>query len=90
VDSATRRGPGLKRSGLAAGANGQDATMTHPQQPELHRSEKGANVQDAKDSNAAEGIHVADPGRPHGVDKGNKGGGKGGGVPPEQQSPHPS
>ena len=62
--------------------------MTNPQQPEIRRSEKGATDQDSR--KAAVEAEDTGGGHPHGTDKGNKGGGRGGGVPPEQQSPFPS
>jgi hypothetical protein len=59
----------------------------NPQQPEQRRHGLGATVQDGDEVRA-------DPqpprgGRPHGTDKGRKGGGRGGGVPPGQRSPYP-
>jgi hypothetical protein len=59
--------------------------MTHPQQPELHRSNKGETTQDGRQ------LRTGGPegGQAHGTDKGDKGGGRGGGVPPEQQPDHP-
>jgi hypothetical protein len=63
--------------------------MANPQQPELRRSEKGATVEDAAGENSA-GPLPGSGTHPHGTDKGNKGGGAGGGVPPDQQSPYPS
>ena len=59
-----------------------------PQQPEIRRNEKGATDQDSR--KAAAEVQDVDGGHPHGTDKGNKGGGRRGGVPPEQQSPFPS
>ncbi|WP_049577499.1 hypothetical protein [Nonomuraea sp. SBT364] len=64
--------------------------MTKPQQPELRRSGKGAT-----DSSSAQAIPDKKRGtrgtsQPHGTDKGKKGGGKGGGVPPEQRPRHPA
>ena len=54
----------------------------NPQQPELRRSDRDAADQDSAKVKA-------DPhpsgGKPQGADKGNKGGGRGGGVPPSQQ-----
>ncbi|MEV4803454.1 hypothetical protein AB0K18_25910 [Nonomuraea sp. NPDC049421] len=60
--------------------------MSNPQQPELRRSGRsGANAK------AADAIPETKKrsGHPHGTDKGRKGGGKGGGVPPEQRPRHP-
>ncbi|MED7922828.1 hypothetical protein SMD20_01175 [Nonomuraea sp. LP-02] len=63
--------------------------MSNPQQPELRRSGKSAT-----ESKSAKEIPETRSGekrsaRPHGTDKGRKGGGKGGGVPPGQQPPYP-
>ncbi|SEK98826.1 hypothetical protein SAMN05660976_01589 [Nonomuraea pusilla] len=63
--------------------------MTNPQQPEIRRSGKSAT-----ESKSAHAVPETKSGakraaRPHGTDKGRKGGGKGGGVPPEQRPPHP-
>ncbi|WP_130492674.1 hypothetical protein [Motilibacter rhizosphaerae] len=60
-----------------------------PQQPELGRNRKGGT------SDKAEKIRNSSPsasqgGQAHGTDKGNKGGGEGGSVPPDQQSPYPA
>jgi hypothetical protein len=60
--------------------------VSQPQQPEIRRSGKGATVEDSADPDSV----VQATGEPHGTDKGNKGGGEGGGVPPAQQSPYPS
>lgn len=62
--------------------------MTNPQQPEIRRSEKGATDTDSR--KAAVEAEGTGGGHPHSTDKGNKGGGEGGGVPPDQQSPFPS
>ncbi|MBG0827501.1 hypothetical protein HS041_06965 [Planomonospora sp. ID67723] len=65
--------------------------MTQPQQPELRRSggaptnDENLDVMPESPSGSS-----ASGGRPHGMDKGNKGGGEGGGVPPDQQPPHPA
>ncbi|MEV5552581.1 hypothetical protein AB0L44_02910 [Nonomuraea wenchangensis] len=63
--------------------------MTNPQQPELRRSGKSAT--EPKSANAIPETRSGGKrsARPHGTDKGGRGGGKGGGVPPGQQSPHP-
>lgn len=62
--------------------------MSNPQQPEQRRSRKGG----ATPQRSAE-IKARQPktqeGHAHGTDKGAKGGGKGGGVPPDQQAEHP-
>ncbi|MFC4062316.1 hypothetical protein ACFOWE_28785 [Planomonospora corallina] len=64
--------------------------MTQPQQPELRRSggaptnDENLDVMPETPSGSAKG------GRAHGTDKGDKGGGEGGGVPPDQQPPWPS
>ncbi|MGW7454133.1 hypothetical protein [Streptomyces sp. NPDC054787] len=65
--------------------------MSSPQQPEARRSGKGAATpQDSREMQADEaGTAAARKGRPHGTDRGHKGGGKGGGTPPEQQPGHP-
>jgi hypothetical protein len=54
--------------------------MTNPQQPELRRSAKGESVEGSQKLRV--GREKA-AGKPHGSDKGSKGGGPGGGVPPE-------
>ncbi|HLU74840.1 MAG TPA: hypothetical protein VKZ82_21870 [Nonomuraea sp.] len=64
--------------------------MVKPQQPELRRSGKGAT-----DSGSAQAISekrrgTRGTGQAHGTDKGHRGGGKGGGVPPGQRPPYPS
>ncbi|MET8613216.1 MULTISPECIES: hypothetical protein [Streptomyces] len=62
--------------------------MSNPQQPEQRRSDKGgATPQDSGELKArqARGAET----RPHGSDKGDKGGGEGGGVPPAQRPEHP-
>ncbi|MGK5543602.1 hypothetical protein ACSNOH_02515 [Streptomyces sp. URMC 127] len=63
----------------------------NPQQPAVRRSKKGSTVQESAESKA--GLdRKAGPGGPeraHGSDKGRKGGGRGGGVPPEQSPEHP-
>lgn len=63
--------------------------MSNPQQPELRRSDKGAGTpQDSQARKAAE--PTVNGGRAHGTDRGKKGGGRGGGTPPEQQPDHPT
>jgi hypothetical protein len=64
--------------------------MANPQQPELRRSDKGETVEGSQELRIGRrGTHPK--GEPaHGTDKGDKGGGEGGGVPPDQQSPYPS
>lgn len=55
--------------------------MLNPQQPEQRRSDKGgATPQDVAELKARQAR--ARGGEPHGTDKGDKGGGEGGGVPP--------
>jgi hypothetical protein len=61
--------------------------MTKPQQPEIRRSGRGATDQDSAKTKVADQPNA---GRPHGTDKGSKGGGHGGGVPDGQRPPHPS
>jgi hypothetical protein len=62
--------------------------MTNPQQPELRRSAKGETVDQSQQLRVGRDDGQGD--RPHGTDKGGKGGGEGGGVPPDQQSPYPT
>lgn len=62
--------------------------MSNPQQPEQRRSEKGgATPQDVAELKARQ--TESKGGRAHGTDKGDKGCGEGGGVPPDQQAEHP-
>lgn len=63
--------------------------MTEPQQPELRRS-GGGGANDENVDVIPESASAAKPANPHGTDKGNKGGGEGGGVPPDQRPPYPS
>lgn len=63
--------------------------MVNPQQPELRRSGKGSTTQDSADIDSG-GPLPGSGGNAHGTDKGSVGGGEGGGVPPDQQSPYPS
>ncbi|GGW41423.1 hypothetical protein GCM10010503_17010 [Streptomyces lucensis JCM 4490] len=64
--------------------------MSNPQQPEQRRSDKGgATPQDSGELKARQTADGGAGGRPHGTDKGKKGGGEGGGVPPAQQPEHP-
>lgn len=65
--------------------------MSNPQQPQQRRSRKGgATPQDIADLKARQTEEAERKGgHAHGTDKGNRGGGKGGGVPPEQQPEHP-
>jgi hypothetical protein len=63
--------------------------MSNPQQPEQRRSVKGgATPQDIGELKARQKADRTGP-RPHGSDKGEKGGGQGGGVPPAQRPDHP-
>ncbi|MFE6222482.1 MULTISPECIES: hypothetical protein [unclassified Streptomyces] len=60
--------------------------MGNPQQPEQRRSGKGAGTpQDSASLKAGQGPRPQRGGRPHGTDKGGRGGGEGGGTPPDQQ-----
>ncbi|WP_329249786.1 hypothetical protein [Streptomyces canus] len=62
--------------------------MSNPQQPEQRRSQKGGST--PQQSGELKTRQTGpEGGRAHGTDKGDKGGGKGGGVPPEQQPEHP-
>ncbi|MGW5371828.1 hypothetical protein ACWER6_15020 [Streptomyces sp. NPDC004009] len=64
--------------------------MSNPQQPEQRRSDKGGTTpQDSGELKARQSAGRGAEGRPHGSDKGRKGGGEGGGVPPAQQPDHP-
>ncbi|GGS94145.1 hypothetical protein GCM10010156_60530 [Planobispora rosea] len=64
--------------------------MTQPQQNEIRRSggaptnDENLDVVPESPSGKVSGGHA------HGTDKGNRGGGEGGGVPPDQQPPHPA
>lgn len=62
--------------------------MPNPQQPEIRRSEHTATTDDAATEVPEKEGQIK--GRPHGTDKGNRGGGEGGGTPPDQRPPHPS
>ncbi|WP_225638981.1 hypothetical protein [Streptomyces solaniscabiei] len=63
--------------------------MPNPQQPELRRSDKGASTpQDSRELKASQ--EAGHSGRAHGTDRGDKGGGEGGGTPPAQQPDHPT
>ncbi|MFJ6386991.1 hypothetical protein ACIQJT_05225 [Streptomyces sp. NPDC091972] len=63
--------------------------MSNPQQPELRRSDKGAGTpQDSQSRKAAQAANEG--GHAHGTDRGDKGGGRGGGTPPEQKPDHPA
>ncbi|MFC0602877.1 hypothetical protein [Streptomyces palmae] len=63
----------------------------NPQQPERRRSKKGATVQGSAETKTGTDSRVGPGGsqEAHGTDKGSKGGGRGGGVPPEQRPDHP-
>ncbi|WP_067827297.1 hypothetical protein [Actinomadura kijaniata] len=63
--------------------------MPNPQQPEMRRSQRTA-VTDEPAPEATDPEKTGTPGNAHGTDKGDKGGGEGGGVPPDQQPPHPA
>ncbi|MFE9452760.1 hypothetical protein [Streptomyces sp. NPDC006739] len=63
--------------------------MSSPQQPEQRRSTKGgATPQDVGELKARQAAR-RETARAQGTDKGDKGGGEGGGVPPDQQPEHP-
>ncbi|MFL5999434.1 MAG: hypothetical protein ACJ736_34960 [Streptomyces sp.] len=62
--------------------------MSNPQQPEQRRSQKGGGTPQQSGELKARQSGTKD-GRAHGTDKGDKGGGKGGGVPPDQQPERP-
>jgi hypothetical protein len=62
------------------------------QSNEVRRSRRGAGAQQFAREKAGSDRKVGPGGpdaRPHGVDKGAKGGGRGGGVPPDEQPEHP-
>lgn len=62
--------------------------MSNPQEPGQRRSDKGgATPQDSAGLKARQA--KTREGHAHGTDKGHKGGGEGGGVPPDQQTDHP-
>jgi hypothetical protein len=65
--------------------------MSNPQQPEHRRSDKGgATPQDSAELKAGQPTQGKGGGKhAHATDKGHKGGGEGGGVPPDQQPEHP-
>ncbi|MFH8469960.1 hypothetical protein [Streptomyces sp. NPDC017991] len=64
--------------------------MSNPQQPEVRRSDKGAATpQDSQARKAAQRTR-GNGGHAQGTDRGEKGGGEGGGTPPEQQPDHPA
>ncbi|WUI04040.1 hypothetical protein OHR68_20340 [Spirillospora sp. NBC_00431] len=62
--------------------------MPNPQQPEARRSERTA-VTGEPAPEATDPKSTRSKGHAHGTDKGNKGGGEGGGTPPDQRPPHP-
>lgn len=60
-----------------------------PQQPEIRRG--GRNPTDQDDAQGKASPNPPPRGRPEGVGRrGRKGGGRGGGVPPEQRPPYPA
>lgn len=62
--------------------------MSNPQQPEMRRSDKGAGTpQDSRELKASQDSQHGAPA--HGTDRGDKGGGEGGGTPPAQRPDHP-
>ncbi|MGR4879886.1 hypothetical protein ACIPUC_10690 [Streptomyces sp. LARHCF249] len=65
--------------------------MSNPQEPGARRSRKGgATPQEAGSLKAAQGGRKSAKGtHPQGTDKGQKGGGEGGAVPPEERTDHP-
>ncbi|TMR92252.1 hypothetical protein [Nonomuraea basaltis] len=63
--------------------------MSNPQQPELRRSGKALTGSKSADAVRETKEATKRAAHPHGTDKGRKGGGKGGGVPPEQRPQHP-
>jgi len=64
--------------------------MPSPQQPELRRNDKGPATDNDQRQNVLSGSGGPGGENAHGTDKGNKGGGEGGGVPPGNASPYPS
>jgi hypothetical protein len=63
-----------------------------PQSNSVRRSNRGAGVQDSAEAKAGTDRKVGPGGpdpRAHGTDKGDKGGGRGGGTPPDQDTEHP-
>ncbi|MGW5651293.1 hypothetical protein [Streptomyces humi] len=63
--------------------------MSNPQQPEQRRSRKGGATPQHSGELKARQTGDTDGGHVHGTDKGTKGGGEGGGVPPDQRPEHP-
>lgn len=64
--------------------------MSNPQQPEQRRSDSGGGTpEDSAELKASQPRAPRGSDRAHGTDKGEKGGGEGGGTPPEQQPDHP-
>ncbi|TDC84392.1 hypothetical protein E1285_26910 [Actinomadura sp. 7K507] len=63
--------------------------MPNPQQPEIRRSERTQVTNDPPAEASEPKSTRGKAGHAHGTDKGNKGGGEGGGTPPDQQPPHP-
>ncbi|MGW0121232.1 hypothetical protein [Streptomyces sp. NPDC003327] len=64
--------------------------MSNPQQPEARRSGRGAATpQESQELKSRAAREETTKGHPHGTDKGGKGGGEGGAVPPEQRPDHP-
>lgn len=62
--------------------------MSNPQQPEQRRSAKGGSTPQRSGKLKARESQ-GKGGQAHGTDKGDKGGGEGGGVPPDQRAEHP-
>ncbi|NVI86709.1 hypothetical protein [Actinomadura sp. BRA 177] len=63
--------------------------MPNPQQPEMRRSER-TSVTEEPAPEATDPKMTRKKGHAKHTDKGNKGGGEGGGTPPDQRSPYPS
>ncbi|WP_418960794.1 hypothetical protein [Streptomyces tritici] len=61
--------------------------MSNPQTPQQRRSGRGgATPQESASRKAGQSSGPPEKrGRPHGTDKGERGGGEGGGVPPDQR-----
>ncbi|MEV5831341.1 hypothetical protein DMH08_11890 [Actinomadura sp. WAC 06369] len=62
--------------------------MPNPQQPEMRRTER-TSVTNEPAPEATDPKTTRGKGHAHGTDKGSKGGGEGGGTPPDQRPPHP-
>ncbi|WP_433325700.1 hypothetical protein [Spirillospora sp. CA-294931] len=62
--------------------------MPNPQDRDLRRSER-TSVTEEPAPEATDPKPTRTGGHAHGTDKGDKGGGEGGGVPPDQRPDHP-